>query len=234
MIDSSHRLFSISKFSLLCATSAIAICASADARAWDTLQSGFYAGVHAGASTGTLSGTGTVGGSSGALVDGSSYGPLFGGQVGYDFVGGGGLLLGAELSASAGHVSDSQVQTNFAGTGDTLSYDRDLSGLVLAQGKLGWANGTLAIYGLGGAAFASGSVSGGLSDGEGTTTFSGDTKFNGWTLGFGAEWAATENVSVGAVYNYVSLTGDSVSENDITIDQALDTHIAKLVLNYHF
>jgi outer membrane immunogenic protein len=231
MIDSSRRLLRISKFSLLCATSAIAISASADARAWDTLQSGFYAGLHAGAATGTQSGTGTVGPYSGALVDGSSFGALFGGQVGYDFVAGSGLVLGAELSASAGHVTDSNVQTNFAGSGEKLSYDRDLSSLVLAQGKLGWANGTLAIYGLGGAAFANGEISGSVSDSEG---FSGTSGFKGWTLGFGAEWAATQNVSVGAVYNYVNLTADSVTGKTVTIDQALDSHIAKLVLNYHF
>ena len=229
-----NRPSRLAKLSLLCATSAIAISASAGVQAQDLSTSGLYAGIHGGWANGTLSGSAMYGVDSGTLVDGPSFGGLFGGQVGYNFDTGSNLLIGTELSASVGHSSDSQVQSNFGGSGDTLAYERKLNGLALAQGKLGWTGGGVSVYGLGGLAFATGSISGGVSDFEGTTSFSGDTTYNGWTLGVGVDLAVAQNVSIGAAYNYVSLTGDDVEENGIVVEQDLASHIAKLVLNYHF
>lgn len=234
MSEIQRRVSGMTKLSLLCATSAIAIAASTGAQAQDASTAGLYAGIHAGYASGTLSGSAMYGVDSGTLADGPSFGGLFGGQVGYNFDTGSNLLLGGELSASLGNSSDSQVQSNFGGSGDTLSFERKLTGLALAQAKLGWTEGGVAIYGLGGVALAAGSIDGGVSDNEGTTSFSGNTTYNGWTLGVGIDMEVTENVSLGAAYNYVSLVGDDVEDNGIVVEQDLDSHIAKLVLNYHF
>ncbi len=234
MSEIRRRKLRFTTLSLLCATSALAIAAGTGAQAQDMRTSGLYAGIHGGWANGTLSGSAMYGVDSGTLVDGASFGPLVGAQLGFDFDTGSNLFIGAELSASVGNSSQSDVQTNFGGSGDTLEYERKLNGLVLAQGKLGWTQDGVSVYGLGGLAFAAGSISGGVSDNEGTTSFSGDTTYNGWTLGAGIDLTVAENVTIGAAYNYVSLAGDEVEENGVAVEQDLDSHIAKLVLNYHF
>ncbi|WP_417307974.1 outer membrane protein [Devosia sp.] len=212
----------------MCATSVIAISASAVAQAQD--MSGFYAGIHAGAAMGTLSGNVTANNGSGVLADADSLGPVAGVQLGYNFATGSDLLIGAELSASFGHASDSQTLENFGNASIPRYVERELTGLALAQGKFGWSTGDLSLYGLAGVAVATGT----LSDTEGSASYSGDTFYNGWTLGAGIDLALTENVSIGAAYNYVDLSATDTEPTGTIVEQELDSHIGKLVLNYHF
>jgi outer membrane immunogenic protein len=229
MSEIRRRKLRFTKLSLLCATSAIAIAAGTGAQAQDMRTTGFYAGIHAGFASGTQSGTVENVNTSAGLDDAESLGPIAGVQMGYNFATGSDLLIGAEVSVSAGHSTDSMTRPFFGG-GQTLYVERELTGLALVQGKLGWSVGEVSVYGLGGLAFATGS----LSDGEGSVSFAGDTFYNGWTLGAGVDVAVTENVSIGAAYNYVDLSANEVEANRLVVNQDLNSHIAKLVLNYHF
>lgn len=221
--------------SLLCATSVLALAVRADAQVFDAASSGFYAGVSLGSAAGGLTGNAASLGFTGDLAEGPSFGALRGMQVGYDAVMASGLLLGFELGVSNGTISDSQSQPNFAGTGFDLSYDRSLTRLALAQAKIGWKHDKVAVYGLGGFARAKGSIGGEVSDFEGATSaFSGSEDFGGWTVGVGANLALSDRISLGAAYNYVSVSSNGVTQNGVTVDQEMETHVAKLVLNFHF
>lgn len=223
------------RMSLLCATSVIALAARAEAQIFDAAASGFYAGISLGSGSGGLTGDASFDGQTGPIPESPSFGMMQGTQIGYDAVLTSGLLVGFELGLSDGSIKDSQSQDNFEGTGKTLSFDRDLTRLALVQGKIGVKRDKISVFGLGGLARAEGSISGAVSDFEGTTSFSGTSDFDGWTLGVGANFALSDHVSIGAAYNYLSLSGTSVSQNDVTIDhQDLDTQIAKLVLNFTF
>ncbi len=227
----SHAL----RVSLLCATSILALAVRADAQVLDAASSGFYAGISLGSASGGVTGDAAFLGGTGNLVEGPSLGALRGVQIGYDAVMASGLLLGFELGVSDGTISDSQSQPNFGGTGFDLSYDRSLTRLALAQAKIGWKHDKVSVYGMGGLARAKGSIGGEVSDFEGTTSsFSGSEDFGGWTVGIGANFAVSDQISLGAAYNYVSVSSNGVTQNGVSVDQAMDTHIAKLVLNFHF
>lgn len=225
------------KFSLLCAASALAMSAAAQAQEGKNPFAGFYAGVHAGwrgdRLTGAVSDASTVRRYDMGLPEHTSGIGVFGGQIGYNIVSSKGVLAGVELSMTLGNTSDSQSGLQFSGS-RALAVHRSISGLALAQGKLGWAGDRFAAYGMGGFAYSRGKISG-VSDGEGPTTyFSGRTGFSGWTVGVGADLKLADNVSLGAAYNYVSLNADPLRTNGVAIDQDLTSHIAKMVLNFHF
>ncbi|GKX34892.1 MAG: membrane protein [Rhizobiaceae bacterium MnEN-MB40S] len=150
---------------------------------------GFYLGIHGG-----------YGWQSGSY---SGDGWLLGGQGGYNWVSPSGFLLGAEISGSWVDVGGSQSNVN---------------GLGIAQGKLGWANDTVALYGTAGGAIASLKSSGfapGFDDTPG-----------GWTVGAGIDFMVVEDWSLGASYNYIDFGSNNSGGSDI--------NVLKLNLNYNF
>ena len=196
-----------------------------------------------------------------------SEGALLGLQAGANFVMGNGLLLGAEVSgtwaAISGDTSFSVLDDGQFGppgiTGVDVDVNNKLNGIGLAQVKLGWANDTFAVYGMGG--FALGQFTRTV-DVESRNFFApfqidGNSDYedtlSGWTLGAGLDYMVTEGVSVGVSYNYVKFdgfedtfdidfscfdcgpySGSDFDIGDVESSGGLDVHIAKLNLNYHF
>jgi outer membrane immunogenic protein len=172
---------------------------------------GFYLGVHAGA----------------AIVDGKLYdasnefsdtttGFIGGVQAGYNWQFDS-LVIGA--------------QTDFAYTSAKFSDD-----LVDAEAKLEWLGTTTArvgyavdnflLYGKGGVAYGQSKVQGNILNVD-------DSKWHvGWTLGAGAEYAFTQNITGLLEYNYVDLGSEDYFDGAISTD--LSTHVIKAGLNYKF
>lgn len=154
-------------------------------------------------------------------------GGLLGAQAGFNAVMSNGLLLGAEINGSWSEIrGDTSFQVSDA---KTLRYGMDadvesrISALGLAQAKLGWANDSFAVYGMGGLAVAQFQRDATISGGVGSciavcevdlVTFaepslgsmSGgsdlEDTLSGWTLGAGLDVMVAENVSLGVAYNY--------------------------------
>jgi len=150
---------------------------------------GFYAGIHGG-----------YGWQSG---NGSGDGWLLGGQAGYNWVGTSGLLIGGELSGSWADVGGSGVS---------------MDALGIAQGKLGWANSQLALYGTAGGAVASLSTNGPAIGFNDTPT--------GWTVGAGMDVMLGRDWSLGASYNYIDFGSGNSGDSDV--------NVIKMNLNYNF
>ena len=228
---------------------------------------GFYAGLHAGYGWANsdidYSGSYAVsassdGGAQGTFGDNvslDSNGWLLGAQLGGNFVMDNGLLIGAELSGSYAAISG---ERNFRDGDVSASAKQDINGIGLAQLKLGWANETFAIYGLGGLALGSVETSGsvGLENpdpGPGElnslnlANFSDSQVVAGWTLGVGADMMVSDRISVGVAYNYVRFDVDSDFDvgsgildcalsvcGNINTNSSIGANIAKATLNYHF
>lgn len=179
-------------------------------------------------------------------------GAMLGAQFGANYVMDNGLLLGAEVSGSwtslsgDSHITDGDV---------SASASSDVTGLGLGQLKLGWANDTFAIYGMGGVALGNAKIKANLAldnpnpEGAefGLAKLSDDQMVTGWTLGVGADYMLGHNVSLGVAYNYVSF--GSV-DSDFNVDKtyysifnvggnvktstSLDVQVVRATLNYHF
>jgi len=181
---------------------------------------GFYLGVHAGAAIldGDYSALGLD------VGDDSSTGFIGGVQAGYNWQFDS-LVIGA--------------QTDFAYTSAKISaWDNTVTAGTSGENKLEWLGSTTArvgyavdnflLYGKGGVAYGQSEVK--LSDSIGSID---DSKWHvGWTLGAGAEYAFTQNITGLIEYNYVDLGSEDYFDDVISAD--LTTHIVKVGLNYKF
>lgn len=180
-------------------------------------------------------------------TDLSGTGPLIGGQIGANFLLGRGLLLGAEVSGSWGAISG---DSNFDDGDVGIDIEQNISALGLAQAKLGWAHDRFAIYGLGGIAMGRVDTTADLDLDNGSFNISSldeSQTMTGWTLGAGADYMVTENVSVGLTYNYIDL-GDQDSSftvnetyqtiyniyGEADVSASVNLHVVKATLNYNF
>ena len=251
----------LSGLSAMALSAMIAPASAADVTVDESAFEGFYMGVHGGyawadteidyvGNYGTsISVSPTDDGGSfegGANLSGT--GPVIGAQMGANFLLGRGLLLGAEISGSWGAISG---DTNFDDGDVGIDVEQSINALGLAQAKLGWAHDRFAIYGLGGLAMAQVDTSAhlGVTDGAPFDLggFDDQQTMTGWTLGAGADFMVTEDVSLGLTYNYVDL-GDqessfSVNEEflsiyniygEVDVNTSINLHLVKASLNYNF
>jgi outer membrane immunogenic protein len=161
---------------------------------------GFYLGGNAGYGTGTRSGCFDIGfppSCSGTDFKYSQKGWLAGGQVGVNHVlGGGGLLLGAEVSADLSGITGNLAHKGpFSGVGD-------YSWLALAEAKVGITHGNWLFYGQGGVALGSFSYA--------STLCSFTSNNQGWAYGAGASVAMGKN-ALFIDYNHINFNAKDAS-----------------------
>lgn len=180
-----------------------------------------------------------------------SKGALLGAQAGANFVTDAGFLVGAEVSTS---WSDISGQQSFVGGDANITAEQSISAIGLAQLKLGFATETLAIYGLGGLALGQLNTAASLENDVcdvdcvslDLVNISDKQVVTGWTIGAGVDQMVTENVSIGATYNYVKFNYESDYDVDggidpwylilgeVNTDTSATAHLVKATLNYHF
>jgi len=175
-------------------------------------------------------------------VDGSMDvdGFLVGGQAGYDFDVGNGLVLGV-----AGDISWTEMDgdTCFESAGCTglagESYGSvEVDWLATLRARAGFTTGSMLIYATGGLAIAD--VEAGLTnvEGVGDPSRSDSNTHLGWVIGAGAEFKVAENMSLGVEYLHVDLGSENYSFTGPTVDVASDTDltmdIVRASLNFRF
>lgn len=159
---------------------------------------GFYVGGHAGLMTGNTEGTPKLGDRELDRFFSTDYdmnGGLFGGQVGYNYQFGLGVI-GIEGSF-AGSTAEGDGQS-----GVILTSQRELDWLATVTGRIGYAMGRSLVYAKGGVAW--GELQTDVSIG-GINILSGDETHVGWTAGLGVEHALTDRVTVRVEYAHIDL-----------------------------
>lgn len=171
------------------------------------------------------------------------------------------LLYGIEADLSYMNADKHEsVSHSLAGTGDwsfinitnTTTQNARLSSLGTLRARLGYVNDSWLIFGTGGLAYGrvNASTNTTMLDNAGQTTtsnFGGASKDwkAGFTLGAGAEYRISDNVSLKADYLYYKLGSvkyDINALNDMalgqgitaTADQKVEGNLARIGLNYHF
>lgn len=107
--------------------------------------------------------------------------------------------------------------------------ESEIDWLGTARLRAGFAMDSLLFFASGG--LAVGGVSAQIDDGAGG--FSGDETQVGWTVGAGAEWGATDNLSFKIEYLFVDLGSIKYSPDAIEADFD-ENHIIRAGLNWHF
>jgi outer membrane immunogenic protein len=212
--------------------------------------SGLYVGVIGGyaAAPAHSDPTGILPGLGAYPVEFTPDGGFVGGQIGYDHQFGNGLVLGIVGDGAWANLKGSACAEVTAGGCDGDPRDSFAIGkvnwLATVRGKLGIAVAPSALlYATGGAAFAGTTSEDTFIDGA--HHIKADSTRNGWTIGAGAQYKVTRNVSFGAEYLYADfgtkhVSFDSTGLNnglagqDISINTKLQLHIFKAALNYHF
>ena len=186
---------------------------------------GFYIGVHGGYGWSKISGDGTFGPASA-----TAKGFLGGGQLGYNYQMGS-FVIGAEVDAAWANVK--YEEPFLAGS---ITFKNDY--FVTAAARLGYAFDRYLVYGKVGGAWTRDKWD--ATDGIGGTATARSNR-SGWMLGAGVEYAFMSNWSVKAEYNYLmfrAVTPTFTTTGGLgvagTADVKLNTHIAKLGLNYRF
>ncbi len=176
---------------------------------------GLYFGIHGGGGWGSAVSATTP-------ADFGIAGPYVGGQVGYNFVMLGDVVLGAEADISWSGIN------GIRNVGPTTTEDIDWYGTV--RGRVGWSMGTWMPYITGGWAYANATRN--TSVGGGQTLTMGHS---GWTAGGGVEWAFTPNWTVKAEYKYLAFgTASYAWPIGPTSVVNLGVHSAEIGLNYKY
>lgn len=136
-----------------------------------------------------------------------SSGFLFGGQAGYNRQLSNHVVVGLETDMQWSGVRASQQVASFPGP-----FMRDLAEgfdwLGTTRGRVGWASGSTLAYVTGGVAY--GEVVGHGAQAAGGLYWGATSQTNvGWTVGGGAEYALSPNLSLKAEYLYIDLGGFS-------------------------
>jgi len=161
----------------------------------------------------------------GANASLDSDGFIGGGQVGYWWQTNN-VVWGFDLSGSWADLSASTGSPDFVS--DTWSTGLDW--FVLAQARVGYAAGRWLPFIQGGYAGAQASASASF----GGFSVENDGWANGWTVGTGVLYKATQQVSLGLEYNYVDLGSQSYSLVGQGVDVDRQIHVVKGTINFHF
>jgi len=184
----------------------------------------------------------TVYGSGSDSIDVEGF--LLGGQLGYDFDMGNGLVLGVAGDWSWSDMDGENCVEGGGcdGTPDDSYATAEVNWLATVRARAGFTTGSMLFYGTGGLAIADADSSLTFIDGAADPERSDSNTHFGWVIGAGAEFKVTENMSLGAEYLHVDLGSedytfrgsglaldtDILSEADLTID------IVRASLNLRF
>jgi outer membrane immunogenic protein len=172
---------------------------------------GFYLGVHAGADIVD----GELNTSVGSFSD-TTTGFIGGVQAGYNWQFDS-LVIGAQTDFA---------YTSAKFTDDSFDADAKLEWLGTTTARVGYAVDNFLLYGKGGVAYGQSKI-------EDNFLNTDDSKWHvGWTLGAGAEYAFTQNITGLVEYNYVDLGNEDYFDGLVNAD--LSTHVIKAGLNYKF
>ena len=187
-----------------------------------------------------------------SLDDGSLFGGL---QAGYNYQVGS-LVFGLETDVSWADLNaDGTFTSKTTGacapnscTQWKVNTSLDVFGTV--RGRLGYANGSLLIYGTAGLAWGQAEISVAASHNgpnfpDQGARVSGDFNHIGWTAGGGMEWQFAPNWSLKAEYLYIDLGSEKYVPTGTTtptsttpwneyIPAELDFHTARIGINYRF
>jgi outer membrane immunogenic protein len=136
-----------------------------------------------------------------------SSGFLFGGQAGYNYKISDHIVVGVETDAQWTNVRVSHQASSAPGVFLT-DIGNGFDWLGTTRARLGWAAGSTLAYLTGGVAYGDVyvhglQIAGGIFSGDVTQTTA------GWTVGAGAEYALSENLSLKAEYLYIDFAGVS-------------------------
>jgi outer membrane immunogenic protein len=175
-------------------------------------------------------------------------GGFVGGQIGYDHQFTNGMVLGIVGDGAWANLKGKVCAEVTAGGCDGDPRDSYATGkvnwLATVRGKLGFAVSPSALlYATGGGAFAGTTSEDSFIDG--VHNIKANSTRNGWTIGAGAQYKVTRNVSFGVEYLYADFgtkhvsfdsagLGGGLAGQDISIDTKLQLHVVKAALNYHF
>jgi outer membrane immunogenic protein len=206
---------------------------------------GFYVGLHGGYAWGDLDYSADFRDANLRLLDfegdDTDIDGFFGGlQAGFNWQMDS-ILLGVEGDISLASIeADAEFRTDFIG--DALRADTTVDWFGTARLRGGFlVTPDLLLYATGGLAWGSVDTSYDLDlDGVGIASNDESTTHLGWTLGGGAEFALSDNLSLKAEYLYVDLGEEEVFDDDIAnignvhVDQDLSFHTVRAGLNFRF
>ncbi|MEM6464225.1 MAG: outer membrane beta-barrel protein [Pseudomonadota bacterium] len=198
---------------------------------------GFYAGGHLGwvwdEAQWNVGAQPNFWGSTGDTASLNSNGGLAGGQVGYWYQLQNGWVFGGDLSASYADIDRSITSPSFPLT-DT--WEVGVDALLLAQLRAGFGLDRWMVFLQGG--YAGGDVSARATSTLGPEDISASDWSSGWTIGAGASYRATDQISFGAEYNYVDLGSETynfqVGAAPDVVDVDHQLHTVRFTLNFHF
>lgn len=185
--------------------------------------SGFYVGAHGG--YGWADSDAVFSNGNPAALDFGLDGAFIGGQVGYSYVFGNGLLVGVEADYSFANINGSASAD--IGLGTTVA-TMEIDSMASVRARLGYAMGQFLPYITGGWAWA---------DVDRSASFgnqSANADFDGWTLGAGVDYAITNNWSAGLEYRYTDFGDETFDFAPFDSIVDLDLHTVSLRLNYRF
>jgi outer membrane immunogenic protein len=176
----------------------------------------------------TLDNAGWWGGA-GVSADIDSDGFLGGAQIGYLRQTPSNFVYGVDISVSAADLGEAIASPAFPGI-DT--WPAGIDWFVLTQARLGYANNRWLGFIQGGYAGADG-------DASATPPFVSDSNWhNGWTIGAGLSFKATNRFSLGAEYNYIDLGSETYNipfgGAPLTASVDHQVHVLKATANIHF
>jgi outer membrane immunogenic protein len=166
---------------------------------------------------------------------------LLGGQAGYDFDFGNGMVLGVVGDMSwAGIDGDTCVEDapGCIGDPDDSYAFAEVNWIAMVRARAGFNTGPALFYGTGGLAIADAEASATFIEGDTDPRRSDSNTHLGWVIGAGAEYRMTENMSLGAEYLHVELGREDYAMRgtavDILSDSDLTLDIVKASVNYRF
>ncbi|MBD0413929.1 outer membrane protein [Oryzicola mucosus] len=169
-------------------------------------------------------------------LDFTSSGFLGGAQLGYNYQMDR-FVVGVEADIQAANVKgEGSLSLNSPALSGNLEVGTELKWFGTIRGRLGYAaTDRFLVYGTGGAAYGE-TKSYALLNGDGVSEKS---KKWGWTVGGGAEYAVTDNITFKTEYLYTDLGSDnlfsgSVFGADASIDRDFTFHTVRAGINYKF
>lgn len=181
---------------------------------------GFYAGINAGYGFSSFDNGGNV-------FFGTPSGGMIGFTGGYNYMAAPNLLIGVEADFDFGWLNS--TQTPYFGVQSSAAVDD----ILTVRGRVGYAMDRLLIFATGGFAASRNSV--GISTWW-TQFYSDQSKFQaGWTIGAGAEYLLTPNLSAKAEYLFTSVGSDRYFEfTPNVLQSSVNSSLFRVGLNYHF
>ena len=159
--------------------------------------SGIYIGAHGGYGFGDVEYDTSL---TGENITSDADGFIGGGHLGWNWQMDS-IVFGGEASFTGADL-DGDNDSGVAG----VNLDGDVSWYALFGGKLGFAADRTLFYAKGGYAYGEIGTSG--TNANIPDAFSNDENHHGWFIGGGLEYAWTDNVIVGAEYNFIDLGGE--------------------------